>query len=624
MRTIRSLTAVLASLILTCAVHAQEASAIVRFYDGKFSMGSSKTGTFKVVTEIEVLGESGAPASVFVENTDSYISLSSFSGSVSYKGKVLTKITKSDLSVRSLSSGLAEDNLAYYYSPSAPYPYTVKYEYTMSYRKGVAFFPTFMPVSDEKVSIENATYSIEVLKGTEIQYYASKASPSSETKGGTDTYIWKVSDFKGFVSEHQMPSALEMVPFVFAAPKDFMYGGTTGSQRTWNDVGKWLNSLQTSSDDLPEDFKATLKEMTRDCRTTFDKVSVLYKFLREKTRYVSIQYGIGGYVPFPASTVLSTGFGDCKALSNFLRSALAAVDVPSDYFILNTERKESLPGIVTFGLMNHVMLSVPLPERNDTLWVECTNPVYPLGYRHSGVAGHEVVLIGEGGGQVITVPSYPDSLSRQSQKTVVTLDDKGGASISGHRDMYLDRAEPYIGFGELSTDAQIRRLTSAMKIHPDNVTVTGIGNNFGEYVEKGKDFCPHIWLDYTMSTTVYANADGSRIFLPFNPVAQGMTFQRGTRVNDLVITGGMSNEDVVEVKIPAGYKVESIPEPVELHTVWGDFVASASQKGSDTVLTKVSYTFRPARIPKENYDQFRSFARAVNRAFESKIVLARE
>ena len=76
--------------------------------------------------------------------------------------------------------------------------------------------------------------------------------------------------------------------------------------------------------------------------------------------------------------------------------------------------------------------------------------------------------------------------------------------------------------------------------------------------------------------------------------------------------------------IPAGYKVESIPEPVELHTGWGDFVASASIKGSDTVVTKVSYTFRPARIPKENYDQFRSFARAVNRAFESKIVLAKE
>ncbi|MBR1434156.1 MAG: hypothetical protein IJ584_03470, partial [Bacteroidales bacterium] len=93
MRAIGLLPAVLASLILTCAVHAQEASAIVRFYDGKFSMGSSKTGTFKVVAEIEVLGESGAPASVFVENTDSYISLSSFSGSVSYKGKVLTKIT---------------------------------------------------------------------------------------------------------------------------------------------------------------------------------------------------------------------------------------------------------------------------------------------------------------------------------------------------------------------------------------------------------------------------------------------------------------------------------------------------------------------------------------------------
>lgn len=623
MRT-RRLFSSIGAFLLFGALFGQEPSAVIRNYDGTFSMSSAKTGTYKVVMEVEVFDESGNSASSFVENTDSYISISSFSGSVSHKGKVLSKISKNDLKVQSLSSGLAEDNQTVYYSPSAPYPYTVKYEYTVSYKKGVAFFPTFMPVSDEKVTVDNASFTLEIPSGTQIQYYSSIGEPSFETKGNTDRHSWKVSGYKGFTIEHNMPSVIEIVPFVFAAPIDFMYGGTYGSQKNWNEVGKWLNSLQSGVNDLPEDFKAELREMTNGCKTTYEKVSVLYKYLRDNTRYVSIQYGLGGYIPAPASSVLKSGYGDCKALGNYMKSMLEAVGVPSDYVILNTDRAKTLPNLTSFGLMNHVMLAVPLEEQKDTLWVECTNPSYPLGYRHSGIAGHQVVLLREEGGVPMTVPSYPDSLRRDAQKTVVTLDQKGGATLVGHRDMYLNRTEAYLNFGSLAPDVQSRALTSAMKIHPDKVTVTGIGNNFGDYEKEGKGFCPHVWVDYSMSTAVYANSDGSRMFVPFNPVAQGMSFQRGTRIHDLILSSGSSHEDTVEVQIPEGYGIESLPEPVELHTEWGDFSATAEQKGEGTLEMKISYSFRPVRLPADKYDEYRNFARTVNRAVESKIVLVKE
>lgn len=617
----KKLTVAVLLLLTGLSAAAQEGNhAIIRNWDIRFTMASSRNGTCQIVKDIEVLDKEGEETAFFLVNTDSFTSLSSFSGTVSHAGKVVSKLKRSDLLTQSTTSGLAEDEMANYYLPSATYPYTVHYEYSVAYRKGIAYFPVFMPVDEEKVSVDKATYTLTVPAGTEIQYYSPSLAPVKSKQGSNDVYTWKVERFPGFVSEHQMPSPLEFIPFAVAAPSDFTYGGSSGSQRTWNDVARWHYDLQKGLDDLPEDFRAKVREMTAGCTSTLDKVRVLYQYLRDNTRYVSIQYGLGGYRPFPASSVVKTGFGDCKALVNFMRSMLAEAGVPSDYLILNTERASFYPGFASFGQMNHVMLAVPVPEQKDTLWIECTNPQYPLGYRHSSVAGHEVVLVKEGDGGMMRVPAYPDSLCRTSVRTRIHLEADGSASLNASKNLYLSDAEPYIGFEAVKPEDQARRLTAAMVIHPDHVKVTRIQDNFSESGTSG--FVPHISVDYSMDTRSYAQPQGSRVFLPFNPVAQVMAFQRGDRKYDLVVRGGFSYEDIVEVEIPDGFQAESIPAPVDLTTEWADFHTSASLDGN-VLTTRISYTFKPCRLPKGRYAEFRDFARNVNRAVDTRIVLIR-
>lgn len=55
--------------------------------------------------------------------------------------------------------------------------------------------------------------------------------------------------------------------------------------------------------------------------------------------------------------------------------------------------------------MNHAILQVPLPE--DTLWLECTNPQLPFGYVHSGIAGHDALLITKKEGLCAACPPIP-------------------------------------------------------------------------------------------------------------------------------------------------------------------------------------------------------------------------
>ena len=519
-----------------------------------YELSSPVSGQYSVHRKVLVHNEKGLPTASFWEYTDAFHSVASFSGSITYQGKS-RKIRKDDLINHSLTDGLADDAAICLYQPASPYPFTVEYDYTVSCKKGIASFPTFLPLDRENVSLVGASYTLIVPAGFAIQYFAS-AEPVVE-KGKTDRYQWKFAMPDGFREEHLMPSFLTFVPYVYASPVEFSYGGKTGSQRNWKDIGLWLYGLQEGAQDLPDEAVAKFREMTKDCKTPEEKVAVLYRYLRDNTRYVSIQLGIGGLKPFPASTVYKSGFGDCKALSNFLRAALAAVGVESDYYAVSTSHATLFPGYVSIGQMNHVMLAVPLKEHRDTLWVECTNPAIPLGYRHEDVAGHEVLLVKQDGGERVRVPSYPDSLRCSSVRAEITVRADGSASLQAVKSLRLDRTEPYLDFSSEKPEDQARILTSGWNLHAENLRVQSIQDNFNQPGYRGRDFCPQMDIAFTADVFQFAKVNGNRLFIPANPMAKSLYVQRQERVNDIRVGEGSTLTDTVVFHLPAGYRIES-------------------------------------------------------------------
>lgn len=598
-----------------------ETHATVMSRNETFRMMTPSTGEWTVDVSILVQDGKGRSAAALLIYTDSFRSLSSFSGEITpLSGGKSVKLKQKDLVYYSLSEGLADDSASWAYLPDLPCPMMVHYTYKISYRKGIGSFPTFLAVSDEKVSVQKATYTVDVPEGVAIKHLSGGMEYTCVKEKGRECHRWTLSGYPGYVEEEAMPSYLELVPYVFASPVGIDYGGYSGSQSDWKDIGSWLARMQTDCQELDPEQVDRIREMTRDCKSDAEKLAVLYRYLRSTTRYVSIQLGIGGLRPMPAREVQRTGFGDCKGLSNYLRALLAAVGVPSDYYIINSRRARLLPGYASVDQMNHVMLAVPLPELGDTAWVECTNPVYPLGYRHSGAAGHDIVLVRDDGGRKLRIPGYPDSLSREVQRTRVSLFPDGSASLRLRRELYLDHVEPYLDFREQKPDVRTRILTRAMKLHAEEVTVTGVSDNFDTYLTAGRDFVPEMQIDYTMATRLYAAVNGDRMFVPLNPVAQMLSVQKSKRVNDLIINVGSAFEDEVTLLVPAGWQVESLPKDEVFETPWGRFSSSARvTDGGIEIRQRLRFT--PGRTPASGYEDFRAFARSINKTYAATLVL---
>ena len=89
-------------------------------------------------------------------------------------------------------------------------------------------------------------------------------------------------------------------------------------------------------------------------------------------RYVSIQLGIGGFKPSAAKFVDEKKYGDCKALTNYMKNLLSVVGIASYPALINAGYNK-YPADTRFPSdpFNHVILCVPMEK--DTVWLECTS-----------------------------------------------------------------------------------------------------------------------------------------------------------------------------------------------------------------------------------------------------------
>ena len=573
------------AVLLTGAAHAQPVAEVLE-KEAKFTLISPSEARYEVHQRVRVNKQGGAEAGTFLVYTDEFRSLSSFSGRISSGGKVIRKLKKDDLYVSLESDALVDKSYANAYEPVAPYPFEVEYNYTVSYRKAIASFPSFTPIA---------------------------VSQEDDRK----VFCWEFAELPAVTHENYMPSLLELTPYVHACPVEFRFAGTSGTQNDWTEVGRWLYSLRPANPEVPAGVRQEIADLTKDCTSDLEKIRAVYDFLRQHTRYISIQLGIGGFAPTAPERVAASGFGDCKALSFYMQQLLALLDIRSDYVIVNTKRAKLYDGYASVGQMNHAILCVPM--QRDTLWVECTNPSVPLGYRHEDIAGHEAVLIRYDGGKLTRIPAYPDSLSVEADRTEVRLSADGSARVSVERMARLDCAERFFDFAELKAEDARKFLLSGVQGHPENFRVESFSENFRDY-DGTPGYCPEARVRFSFGLDGIGRVDGDRMFVRAFPFRVSMNAQKTTRKYDMVVNRAATARDSVLVVVPEGYAVEHLPEGRTLSCSVADF-RQEFRLVEEGVLVVNEIKMKPGRMPASGYPEYRELVKSVNKAYESALVL---
>lgn len=540
-------------------------------------------------------------------------------------GKVIKKLKKGELQMTELSHGLGDDNDTYYmnYTP-ASYPIKVTYDWTIENHNGVIAFPMLCPINGYDEEVRHATYTIKCMGDARCRYKAVNCEDllsASNTSSQGQLTIQQQPDGTIKAIFNHLPAIkqesyslpfLQRVPRIYFVPKHFSYYGTQGKLDTWQNFGLWQYDLLKGRDELPANTKAKVHELTDKQSSTKEKIAKLYQYLYDNTRYVSIQLGIGGYQPATASDVAVHGFGDCKGLSNYMVALLKEAGIPAFYAAISTEQADLLDNFPNLNQLNHVIAGVPMEK--DTLWLECTNARYPLGYIHEDIAGHEALLITPEGGKIVRLPQYAATANTQKSKITINMPENGQADINISMEAANRQYEGLLPLLSMGAADQQKHLLAS--IHLPSAQV----NTFKLEEEKGKPI-----VRTTLSaTSKYANITGKRLFIKVNPLKADYSNIRKdeSRQSDIYINLGYHDEEYILISIPDGYQVESMPENQEISNKFATLKTTFSRDGS-SIHALYEITMKQGAYPFQDYDDFVKTKNAIAQACRQQIVIVK-
>lgn len=598
----------------------ENANAVLRESSQSFIQSDINSGIYKVHRVITILNSNGNKYAHFQEYGDKFREITSFSGIVrDASGKVVRKIKKGDLTISSISdNAFASDNYTITYECQSPvYPYTIEYTYQEKWKNGILTYPAFVPFEGYSMAIEKAEYRVEIPKNLKFRYRENyKSGLRKEEDRDKNIYSIMLKDKEAIPYEPLAPSYKEIFPFVLAAPADFCYDSYCGNMNNWKNYGLWISDLLKDRDRLPSEFVAKIRDLIKDAPTTREKARILFYFLQKNSRYVSIQLGIGGYQPADATSVAKNRLGDCKGLTNLMKAMLKAVGIPSNYCVISMREKELYSDFPSFSQADHVILLIP--QKNDSIWLECTSQTLPFGYIHQDISGHDALVISESGGTLCRLPTYTDAQNRKNTTVDIHVNEDGGAYGNIVFSEYLN------GYERVYRAFQLKERKKLIEYINANMRIPQMQVN---EIETREDLSalPLAELNTTFETKDFANKTGTRLFIPICPLKKTNfnIFSSSERNIDIVITNGFSESDLVVINIPESFGIESLPKDILLETPFG-VLSTSIKKENNKIIYSQNIDILAGTYDKEQYFAIKDFFAQITSAVKRNLVLKKQ
>ncbi|HAZ04575.1 MAG TPA: hypothetical protein DCY97_20760, partial [Marinilabiliales bacterium] len=423
------------------------ARAVIRKDLKKLEVFTPERAVLTVQYAITVLNKNGIDDGIFKHPYNKFMKLNVKKAIVyDFNGEKLKKIPFGDMYDFSAIDNTTtfDDNRMKVIDPEIrDFPFTVEYEYELVF-KGTLNLPSWRPYPDYEIAIEHSEMVIQAPEKPGFRYFERniERNPNISKLGTGSIRSWSAENLKAVKEEPYSGPMTDFLPTVDFSMNSFSINGMPGDASSWNSFGKWIYDLNKGRDLLSVTTAEKITKLIEGSHSNADRIKIIYNYMQNNTRYVSVQVGIGGWQAFEAETVDRLSYGDCKALSNYMQSLLKSVGIESYYTLVyagsfGSNIQKEFPS----NQFNHVILCVP--DRNDTLWLECTNQSIPFGYLGSFTDDRDVLLVKETGGEIVHTPVYTSEQNQKITKAQVTLYENGFGEVSVltiHKGIFYDEA----------------------------------------------------------------------------------------------------------------------------------------------------------------------------------------
>ena len=597
------------------------ANSCIRNEETIVDMRAPENVMVNVKKAITVFNENGEYEARLMLHYDKNTAIKSIKGEVyNAVGKQIRKFTQSDFNDVSIADGFSlfvDSRLKHYLPNLNDYPYTIVYNYEIRNKQNL-LIPKWKPKPDDDVSVESSSYTFISKSAEEVRIKTLNysAQPEVFTDDKQKKMIWKISNIPAVKHEPFSPAADTHYTSVQIAPKDFTYFNHNGTYNNWQELGKWVyDDLIKQRNVLSPETVLMIKELVKNEKTDKEKARKIYQYLQSKTRYISVQIGIGGFQPIAASEVDRLGYGDCKALVNYMQSLLKAVDIESYYCVVQagSEKVSFDPKFADMAQGNHIILCMPL--KGDTTWLECTSQKTPFGFLGEFTDDRLVLACTPEGGKLLRTPKLSAEGNAQLRKSTLKINPDG--TVSGTMNTVFfgsqyDNHESIIG---KSINDQQRLLKATYSI--DNIDFENV--NYTQ--EKNEN--PKTIEDIKVNMKNYAAIGSGKMYLQVNAfnIIRSIPEVKIRRLPVYVNRGYRDEDDIIYI-LPENVITDNIlPTAKKFVSDFGTYEATIKIDGKRLIYHR-SLQIIDGTFPAENYSQFSKFMSDVNVADHIKLVLS--
>lgn len=450
------------------------------------------------------------------------------------------------------------------------------------------------------------------------------------------TFTWELGNLPPIAPEPSSPRVSSLAPRIavsFYSPAD-KPSANFKTFTTWAQVSYWLTELHDPQSAPNDAIAEKTRQLTANARTELDKLHAIAAYV-QSIRYIAIAIGVsrgGGMRPRSAAEVFAKGYGDCKDKANLMRAMLKVLNITSyPVGIYSGDPDYVRDEWASPNQFNHCIIAIKVsddtqaatvvthPTLGRLLMFDATDDDTLIGDLPDHEQGSWALIVAGESGSLLRMPITPvesNVLERRIEANLspdgslaATIQEKAnGRWASGYRGEFRrsSRADyQKVIEGWISAGATAAKVN---KVEPRDDTSAGQFN-----------------LDIDFVAPSYGQLMQDRL-LVFKPAIVGrresLALTEAKRKHPVVLRSNAYSE-TLRLKLPTGFDVDELPDPVKMDTSFGSYATNYEVKDGHLVFTR-KLVQKAGTIPVDQYATVRSFFEKIRAAELSPVVLARK
>ena len=596
----------------------ENANAVVRKNETQIQINSYDE--FVVVTDriVTILNKFGMRAMGAAQAYDDQVKVKDIAAVVyDNYGNKIEKFNQRDFKdVSAVPNGtLYSDNRMLYleYTPRS-FPITIHFQSEVRF-KTTAFFPNWYPIENYNVSTEYSKYTI--VNESDVSLMTKEYNIGNFEINKLDSHSYEANDLPALKPQVNSPDFLSLIPKVLVTLERFKMQGVDGYNNDWTTFGKWMNdNLLNKVGDLPKSVKIEIKSLVKDAISDREKAEIVYKFMQDRSRYISVQVGIGGWQPIEAMEVHEKAYGDCKGLSNYTKSLLAEVGIESNHAIIYGGKAiKNIDAGFSSTQGNHMILHIPQLDEDENVWLECTSKTSPFGYIAGFTDDRDALVVDSNGGRIIHTTKYDAEESSQGIMATIYLKSTGAAT----GDLELTTRGYQYGLRDHMVSINDKNAIRDYQNLWSNLNGLNIENYNIVNDQKSVQLIEKVQFNIEK----LANKMGDILLI--NPVFFNKSSYEPPsyeeRLYALKIDRGFEDIDEYNINLSDDLQVDALPHPIEIVSDFGIYKLSISSNDDGSLKVYRYLKINDGVFEKDRYKDYELFRSQIVTYDDSKAVL---